>query len=295
MTTKVLVIDDERSVCISCKRILEEEGHKVEYVLTGEEGARRAVEGDYGVVLLDLKMPDLSGMEVFDRIREKRTDILVIIITGYATIQTSIDCIKKGAVDYIPKPFTPEELAMAVEKALETKHLKEENEFLRSKLQEKSDINIIGRSEEIEETRRQIQKIAPTEFSVLIHGESGTGKELIAHAIHANSLRKDKPFVAVDISSLSPTLIESELFGHLKGAFTGAMQNRPGYFAIADGGTLFLDEISNISQYLLRVAGQAPACAGIADDPPRRGKQGPGDRHPPDLRHQPRSREDGGG
>ncbi len=247
LTTKILTIDDEKSVCISCKRILEEEGHTVDYVLSGVEGVKRAIEGDYSLILLDLKIPDMSGMEVFEQLCEKRPDIIVVIITGYATIQTSIDCIKKGAADYIPKPFTPEELALAVHKALENSQLREENEFLKNRLQSKTESKIIGRSEQIEETRKQIEKIAPTDFSVLIQGESGTGKEIIAQAIHTGSLRREKPFIAVDISSLSPTLVESELFGHVKSAFTGATQSHPGFFALADSGSLFLDEISNIS------------------------------------------------
>jgi len=247
LTTKILVVDDEKPVCISCKRILEEDGHQVDYVQSGVEGARRAIEGDYRLVLLDLKIPDMSGMEVFERIKEKRPEILVLIITGYATIQTSIECIKKGAVDYIPKPFTPEELSIAVDKALETANLREENRYLKSRLKLDGETKIIGRSEAMEDIHKQIQKIAPTEFSILIYGESGTGKEIIAQAIHTCSLRKDKPFVAVDISSLTPTLVESELFGHVKGAFTGATNSRPGQFALANGGTLFLDEIANIT------------------------------------------------
>ncbi|MCZ7586667.1 MAG: sigma-54 dependent transcriptional regulator [Deltaproteobacteria bacterium] len=244
-TTRILVIDDEKPVCISCKRVLEEDGHHVDYVLTGTEGAERAVAGDYRLVLLDLKMPDLAGMEVFDRIKARRPDLLVIIITGYATIQTSIECIKKGAVDYIPKPFTPEELTLAVDKALDTDRLREENAFLKSRLVPGNE-TIVGRSEVMLDVIKQIEKIAPTDFSVLLHGESGTGKELVAKAIHVASARRDRPFVAVDISSLTPTLVESELFGHVRGAFTGATQTRPGYFALAHGGTLFLDEIANI-------------------------------------------------
>jgi len=249
LTAKILVIDDEKNVCTSCKRILEEEGHVVEYVLTGEEGLRRAVEGNYEIVLLDLKMPDLDGGEVLERIQQKRPDVTVIIITGYATIRTSIECVKKGAFDYIPKPFTPEELALSVSKALGHHKLRDENEFLKSELNRVQGRSraLIGRSDAIEEIDKQLLKIAPTDFTIHIYGESGTGKEVIAQAIHANSLRKEKQFVAVDLSSLSPTLVESELFGHVKGAFTGATQNRPGYFTLAHGGTLFLDEVSNVS------------------------------------------------
>lgn len=248
VTAKVLVIDDERTVCISCKRVLEDEGHSVDYTLSGQEGLQKAVADDYDLVLLDLKMPDMDGLDIMDAIRKKSPALIVIIITGYASIQTSIEAIKRGAFDYVPKPFTPGELTMTVAKALENRALQSENLYLKqeiSKLGKKSPI--IGRSKAMEDIMRQILKIAPTDFTVTIYGESGTGKELIAHAIHDNSNRTGGSFMAVDISSLTPTLIESELFGHVRGAFTGAVQDRPGYFSIAHGGTLFLDEISNIS------------------------------------------------
>jgi two-component system NtrC family response regulator len=247
-TAKVLVIDDERSVCVTCRRILESEGHTVEYTLSGLEGIRMATQGDYDVVLLDLKMPDVSGMEALEQIRAARPDLTVVIITGYATIQTSIEAVRKGAFDYIPKPFTPEELTLALQKALEDRRLRSENEYLKQELTAlRKGTPIIGRSRAMEDIVHQVLKIAPTDFTVTIYGESGTGKDLIAQAIHENSRRADKPFVGVDLSALSPTLLESELFGHVKGAFTGATQNRPGYFAIANGGTLFLDEVANIS------------------------------------------------
>jgi len=245
---KILVIDDEKVVCISCKRILEEEGHTVEYVLNGTEGIQRAIDGDYELVLLDLQMPDMSGIEVLEAIRAQRRDISIVIITGYATIQTSIEAIKKGAFDYIPKPFTPEELAIAVKQALENRQLKTENEFLKSELSKATVASgLICRSDTMSEITKQIHKIAPTDFSVLIYGESGTGKELIAQEIHRSSHRAQQQFVAVDLSAVSPNLLESELFGHVRGAFTGATGSRPGYFSLANGGTLFLDEVSNIS------------------------------------------------
>jgi two-component system NtrC family response regulator len=247
-TAKVLVIDDERSVCVTCRRILEAEGHTVEFTLSGLEGVRMAVGGDHDVVLLDLKMPDISGMEALEQIRRQRPDLTVVIITGYATIQTSIEAVRKGAFDYIPKPFTPEELTLALQKALEDRRIRSENEYLKQELTAlRKGTKIIGRSRAMEDIVHQVLKIAPTDFTVTIYGESGTGKDLIAQAIHENSRRADKPYVGVDLSALSPTLLESELFGHVKGAFTGATQTRPGYFTIANGGTLFLDEVANIS------------------------------------------------
>jgi DNA-binding NtrC family response regulator len=245
---KILIIDDERSVCISCKIVLEDEGYAVEYTLSGHEGVAKAVTGQWDIVLLDLKMPDLPGMEALARIQAERPDQAIIIITGYATIQTSVEAIKRGAFDYIAKPFTPEELTLVVAKALEHGRLRSENEYLKEELYKaRTTSPIVSRSRPMEELFNQILRIAPSEFTVMIYGESGTGKELIARAIHENSHRREKPFVAVDASAVTPTLVESEMFGHVKGAFTGAVRSRPGYFTIADGGTLFLDEVSNIN------------------------------------------------
>ncbi|HYK89893.1 MAG TPA: sigma-54 dependent transcriptional regulator [Acidobacteriota bacterium] len=245
---RVLVIDDERSVCISCQRILEEEGYAVEYALSGVEGIERAKRQNWDLILLDLIMPDLPGMEALAQIHAERPDQTVVIITGYATIQTSIEAIKQGAFDYIPKPFTPEELALSVSKALDDRRLRSENEYLKQELYRvRSESPIVSRSKVMGEILNQIRKVAPSEFTVMIYGESGTGKELMAHAIHENSARRERPFVAVDVSAVTPTLVESELFGHVKGAFTGAVRSRPGYFIIADGGSLFLDEIANIN------------------------------------------------
>jgi DNA-binding NtrC family response regulator len=195
-----------------------------------------------------LKIPDLSGLEALSSIHEDNPDQPVIIMTGYATIQTSIEAIKKGASDYLPKPFTPEELALSVSKVIEDRRLRAENDFLKEALyRSRSTSPILGRSKATTDIFNQILKVAPTDFTIMIYGESGTGKELIAHAIHDNSARRHRLFVGVDVSAVTPGLIESELFGHVRGAFTGAVRNRPGYFSIADGGTLFLDEIANIS------------------------------------------------
>ncbi len=245
---RILVIDDERSVCVSCKIILEDEGYGVDYALTGREGVAKAIAERWDIVLLDLKMPDLPGIEALEQIRSARPDQTVIIITGYATIQTSVEAMKRGAFDYIPKPFTPEELTMLLAKALEDKRLRSENEFLKEELYKaRSSSTLISRSAQMEELFHQLVRIAPSDFTVTIYGESGTGKELVARAIHEHSGRRERPFVAVDVSALTPTLVESELFGHIRGAFTGAVRNRPGYFNMADGGTLFLDEVANIN------------------------------------------------
>jgi DNA-binding NtrC family response regulator len=245
---RVLVIDDEKPIGLTCRRILEAEGHEVSVSTSGLEGVRLAIEGSFEVVLLDLKMPDISGMEALEQILGMRPELSVIIITGYASIQTSIEAIKKGAFHYVPKPFTPEELAMAVGKALEDRRMRSENRFLREELARlQQTTKLLGRSKAMEDLRRQILKIAASSFTVTIYGESGTGKELVASAIHEHSPRAAGPFVAVDISSLSPALVESELFGHVKGAFTGATRSRPGMFQIAKGGTLFLDELASLA------------------------------------------------
>lgn len=245
---KILVIDDEKSVCLTCRRILEEDGYEVDTVLSGIEGMEQARLGDYDLVLLDLKMKDINGLEVLENIRRDRPNLTVIIITGYATIQTSVDAIKKGAYNYVPKPFTPEELSLTVSRALKDRCVQCENRSLKKELSRLTTrMQLLGSSTEMQMLRATIRRIAPSDFTISMYGESGTGKELVAQAIHDSSQRADKAFVEVDISALAPTLAESELFGHVKGAFTGASQNRQGQFTLADGGTLFLDEVSNIS------------------------------------------------
>jgi len=245
---KILVVDDEPIVCRSCFRILNEAGYQVETVLSGREALERVDHQSFDVVLVDLKMPGLDGMEVLQTMRKTHPEVIVIIITGYATVESAVKAMKLGAFDYVPKPFTPDELCIIVEKALEKRDLMLENQYLRQQLQIRYKFdNIIGESKKMQEVFRIVEKVAPTDSTVLIYGESGTGKELIARAIHYNSPRKDKQFVSVDCGALSETLLESELFGHVKGSFTGAIVTKPGLFEIADGGTFFLDEIGDIS------------------------------------------------
>lgn len=245
---KILVVDDEPIVCRSCFRILNEAGYQVETVLSGQEALEKVDHQSFDVVLVDLKMPGLDGMEVLQRIRKVHPEVIVIMITGYATVESAVEAMKLGASDYVPKPFTPDELCIIVEKALEKRDLILENQYLRQQLQVRYKFdNIIGESKKMQEVFRIVEKVAPTDSTVLIYGESGTGKELIARAIHHNSPRRDKQFVSVDCGALSETLLESELFGHIKGSFTGAIVTKPGLFEIADGGTFFLDEIGDIS------------------------------------------------
>jgi DNA-binding NtrC family response regulator len=247
-TGKVLVVDDEPIVCKSCVKALDPEGYSVSTTETGRAGIEKGASGDFDVVIVDLKMPDVDGMQVLQAIKEKHPDVEVIVITGYSTVSTAVEAMKLGATDYLPKPFTPDELCVVVSKAMEKRKLIAENRYLREKLEEKFGLdNIIGQSKLMQEVYKLVRQVAPTNTTVLICGESGTGKELLAKAIHYNSLRKHKQFLPADCSALAPTLLESELFGHIKGSFTGAIASKPGLFALADGGTLFLDEIGNIS------------------------------------------------
>ncbi len=245
---RILVVDDERIVCESCQRILEEEGYEVEIALGGQEAFGRMKENPFDVVITDLKMPTIDGMDVLRYLRKEYPDTIVIMITGFSTVETAVEAMKLGAFDYIPKPFTPDEVSIVVKKALEKRALQLENIYLRQELQEKYGFhNIIGKSKKMQEIYRVIAKVAPTDSTVLIYGQSGTGKELIARAIHFNSPRREKQFVPVDCAVLSENLLESELFGHVRGSFTGAVTTKPGLFEVADGGTVFLDEVGNIS------------------------------------------------
>ncbi len=248
MSTRILIVDDEEIVIRSCLRILGENGYEAEAVQSGGDALRKIEESRYDVMILDIMMPRMDGLEVLQRVKETHPDIDVIMITGLSQIETAVKAMKLGAFDYLPKPFDPDELKLVVERALERRRLLQENLNLRSEVSSKYRFeNIIGSSPAMQSVYRLIAQCAPTNSTVLITGESGTGKELIARAIHYNSLRKDQPFVAVDCNSLSETLLESELFGHVKGSFTGAVASKKGMFEIANHGTLFLDEIGNIT------------------------------------------------
>ena len=248
MSARILVVDDEEIVLKSCLRILGNGDYEVEAVQDGWEALRRIDERDYDVLILDIMMPKIDGMEVLQRVKESHPDVDVIMVTGHSQIDTAVRSMKLGAFDYLPKPFDPDELELVVQRALERRRLLQENLDLKTEVSSKYRFeNIIGASPQMQNVFRLIAKCAPTNSTVLLQGESGTGKELIARAIHYNSLRKDKPFVPVDCNSLNESLLESEMFGHVKGAFTGAMANKKGLFEVADNGTLFLDEIGNIS------------------------------------------------
>lgn len=248
MSARILVVDDEEIVIKSCLRILGDGAYQVEAAQSGWEALKKIDENHYDVLILDIMMPKMDGLELLQRVKEGHPDIDVIMVTGLSQIETAVRSMKLGAFDYLPKPFDPDKLILVVERALERRRLLQENFNLRNEPSSKYHFeNIIGASAAMQSVYRLVAQCAPTNSTALITGESGTGKELIARAIHFNSLRKDKPFVAVDCNSLSETILESELFGHLKGSFTGALTTKRGMFEIAEGGTLFLDEVSNIS------------------------------------------------
>jgi len=246
---RILVIDDEPIVGISCKRIFSpEKKYEVAFESEARHGLEEALTGHYDLILLDIVMPDLDGMTILKKIRSSGISSEIVIITGHATIQTAVEAIKQGAADYISKPFSPDELIICIQKVIQHSALLRENIALRKELHVHQGFEgIIGESPEMEKVYSLIRRVAPTNGTVLITGESGTGKELVARAVHRLSLRNDKPFIACDCSALVPSLLESELFGHVKGSFSGAIATKKGLFEIANNGTLFLDEISNIS------------------------------------------------
>ena len=247
MKARILIVDDEEIVVRSCLRILEGQSYEVESVGDGWEALRRIDENNYDIVVLDIMMPKIDGMQVLQHVKERHPDIDVIMMTGLSQIQTAVKAMKFGAFDYLSKPFDPDELKLVVDRAIEQRRLKQENASLKSEVSSKYRFeNIIGFSPQMQAVYRLIAKCAPTNATVLITGESGTGKEMVARAIHYNSLRKDEPFVPVDCTALSENLLESELFGHVKGAFTGAFASKRGMFEVANNGTLFLDELGNI-------------------------------------------------
>lgn len=246
--SRLLIVDDEAVIRDGLKRILSGKAFAVETCSSGFSAIEIMQQREFDLIITDLKMPGMSGMEVLKSVRTLQPDTPVILITGYASIDTAVEAMKNGASDYISKPFAPDLLLEKVQSALHQRRIPLDDLCIREEVRLHHGFHqFIGESREMQKVYHRITHVAATNSTVLITGESGTGKELAARAIHENSPRKDKPFVAVDCSSLAETLLESELFGHVKGAFTGAVQTKTGLFKIADGGTLFLDEVSNIS------------------------------------------------
>ncbi|MDD3937318.1 sigma-54 dependent transcriptional regulator [Rhodoferax sp.] len=247
MSAKILIVDDEEIVIRSCRRILGDSMLVVDSANDGQDALRKVDETEYDLMILDIMMPGIDGLEVLQHVKERHPTVDVIMMTGLSEIQTAVKAMKLGAFDYLSKPFDPDELKLVVDRALERRQLQQENRKLKTEVSSKYRFeNIIGSSPPMQAVFGLIAKCAPTNSTVLITGESGTGKEMIARAIHYNSLRKDQPFVTVDCNTLSESLLESELFGHTKGSFTGAVANKRGMFEIANNGSLFLDEFGNI-------------------------------------------------
>lgn len=245
MKDRVLVIDDEDAVRKAIKWHLEYAGYEFHEASDGPEGLKMLGEIQPDVVFLDIKMPGMDGMEVLKEIFERTRDIQIVMISGHGTVQTAVESLKIGAFDYIEKPLDKEKILVVTRNAVEQKHLKEQNTELKKLVEQ--DYRIVGESQALREVLSQVRKIAPTDTTILIRGESGTGKELIAREIHRISKRADKRFIQVNCAAIPEELIESELFGHEKGSFTGAVSRQLGKFQQADGGTIFLDEIGDMS------------------------------------------------
>jgi DNA-binding NtrC family response regulator len=245
---RVLIIDDEESMRVGCMQALEESGFSVATAADGEQGLEIARAESFDVALIDLRMPGISGIEVMRKMRQSAPNTMVIIITAYGTIESAVEAIKQGAYDYLPKPFTPEALTALTIRAAGVGRRVLEDACMSEELGRKmlSDA-VIGRSDAMRQALKLVQKAAPGNSTVLITGETGVGKEVIARAVHRLSQRRDKRFVTVDCGTLVESLFESELFGHMRGSFSGAIDTTIGKIELADGGTLFLDEIANIS------------------------------------------------
>jgi DNA-binding NtrC family response regulator len=247
----VLVVDDSPRICDQVAEILEPEGFSVEKAASGEEAIRRIANRFFDLVLTDLRMPGPDGMDLLRHLRRDSPETMAIVITGYGSIKAAVEATKLGAFDFLTKPVKAEEILHTLRRALEHRSLKRENSALKQELSRQFQFkNIVGDSEAISKVFRIIEKIAETDSTVLILGESGTGKELVARAIHYNSHRKDKPLIPVNCGAIPSELLESELFGHEKGAFTSAIRTRVGRFELATGGTIFLDEIGDMSPSL---------------------------------------------
>lgn len=247
MKPAILIIDDDTSLRRVMEYNLQEAGYQVTAAASGEEGLRLFTEAPPPLLITDMKMPGMDGMQVLKAVKSRSPETVVIVITAFGTVDVAVEAMKAGAYDYITKPFNRDELRLTVEKALQFSGLKVENKRLKNQLADRSDFrSIIGSSPQMGKVFDIVRKVADTEASVLITGESGTGKELVARSIHSLSSRRDAAFVAINCAAMPHDLLESELFGHVKGAFTGAIRDKAGRFQLADGGTLFLDEIGEL-------------------------------------------------
>ncbi len=245
---RIMIVDDEMIVRESFFHWFEKLGHEADTAASGPEALTKLEKFPFDILFVDIKMPGMDGIELLGRVKEEYPDTIVVIITAYGSIETAIRAMKMGASDYLLKPFKPDQLSLVMEKISQQKRLESEYRYLKGRLEEATRFdNIIGGSREMEEVFEIITEVAKSDSSVLILGETGTGKELVAKAIHAKSNRSNGPFIAINCGAMPDNLLESELFGHEKGAFTGAHRHRKGFLEVASGGTLFLDEIGDIS------------------------------------------------
>ncbi len=245
---KILVVDDEQGLCAGLQEALRREGYLVDAVNEPRAALEMSRERLYNLVISDIKMPGVSGLDLLKQVREHHRDTIFILMTAYGTVENAVEAMKEGAYDYLPKPIEMKRLRALVQKALEFQAVVAENNELRLRLQTRSEPSLlVGESEAVRAVGRLITEVANSDVTVLIEGESGTGKEIVARSIHSESARKERPFISVNCAALAEQLLEAELFGHVKGAFTGAVANKPGRFQLADGGTLFLDEIGDLS------------------------------------------------
>ncbi len=245
---RLLVVDDERGLCAGVQEALRREGYTVDAANDPGEALKLAQDRLYNLVIADMKMPGRSGLELLNEVKARSRDTMFILMTAFGTVESAVEAMKAGAYDYLTKPLDMQRLRALVLKALEFQALVAENNELRLRLRKRSEPNpLVGTSEGIAAVERLIDEVAPSDVTVLIEGESGTGKELVARSIHLKSQRRDRPFVTVNCAALPEQLLEAELFGHVKGAFTGAIANKAGRFQLADGGTLLLDEIGDLS------------------------------------------------
>ncbi len=244
---RILIIDDEEGIRFSLKGILEDDGHEVLEAASGELGLQAVNASCPDVLFLDIWLPGMDGLTVLDKVKEQEAQLPVIMISGHGNIETAVKALKSGAFDFIEKPLSLEKVVASTRNALEIARLSQENKVLKSSLESKHPTNLTGKSKAVVDLREAIERVAPTDAWVLIVGENGTGKEIVARSLHAQSRRSDKPLIAVNCAAIPEELIEAELFGHEKGAFTGAEIAKEGKFELADKGTLFLDEIADMS------------------------------------------------
>ena len=246
--SRILIVDDEESMRDGCRQVLAPEGFVLKEASSGVEALEAIRRESFDLVVLDLKMPRVDGLEILRCMREESPATAAVVITGYPSVESAVEAMKLGAADFLPKPFTPDVLRLTVRRTLRGSRMARENLLLRSQLEEcrGGDYELIGRSQPMRQIVELVRRVGPTDSTVLITGESGTGKEIVARAIRDHSPRRDKPFVTVDCGSLVGTLFESELFGHVKGSFTGATNLKHGRFELANGGTILFDEIANV-------------------------------------------------